>query len=123
MRYYLEGLDVSAATNTTDSATSATEHKDGTEQQNGKRPQTGQSHESSFWGEGNAGVFFGDISESDEEDEDEGEGGDDDDEEEESDDEDDDDDDEDDEGVGSQFGDRDAFPVEDEDDLRLPGHI
>ena len=122
MRYYLEGLDsgtnaTNAASTTLQDPTAATP-KD--TEQHSRRPRTAQSQESSFWGEGNAGVFFGDISESDEEDEDDAEG--DEDDEEESDDEDDDEDDEDD-GVGSQFGDRDAFPVEDDDELRLPGHI
>jgi RING finger/CHY zinc finger protein 1 len=124
MRYYLEGLD--SGTNTANSSQTlqdptSTQRKD-TEQQRSRRPRTAQSHESSFWGEGNAGVFFGDISESDDEEE-EDEEGEEDDEEESDDDDDEDDDDESDDGVGSQFGDRDAFPVEDEDDLRLPGHM
>lgn len=120
MRYYLEGLDGGANTaNPSQTSEDSSVPKD--TEQSGRRPQTAQSHESSFWGEGNAGVFFGEISESDEEEEEEdGEG--EDDEEESDEDEEDDDDDEDDDGVGSQFGDRDAFPV-DEDDLRLPGHI
>jgi hypothetical protein len=88
--------------------------------QNNNVPDDHAQH--SFWGEGNAGVFFGDISESDDEEE-EDEEGEEDDEEESDDDDDEDDDDESDDGVGSQFGDRDAFPVEDEDDLRLPGHM
>ena len=120
MRYYLEGLDSGAtATNATQDATNTTPK----DEQHSRRPQTAQSHESSFWGEGNAGVFFGDISESDEEDEDDDGEGDEDDEEESDEDEEDDDEDDDDDFMGSQFGDRDAFPVEDEDDLRLPGHI
>jgi hypothetical protein len=123
MRYYLEGLD--SGTNTANSSQTlqdptSTQQKD-PEQQRSRRPRTAQSHESSFWGEGNAGVFFGDISESDEDEEEDEEGEEDD--EEESDDDEDEDDDESDDGVGSQFGDRDAFPVEDEDDLRLPGHM
>ena len=121
MRYYLEGLDSGATvTNESQNSTATTTQKD--EQQHSRRPQTAQSHESSFWGEGNAGVFFGDISESDEEDEDDVEE-DEDDEEESDDDEEDEEESDDDEFVGSQSGDRDAFPVEDEDDLRLPGHI
>jgi hypothetical protein len=116
MRYYLEGLDGGATANPPQDSTSTQQTET---EQHARRPRTAQSHESSFWGEGNAGVFFGDISESDEEEDDAEEEEDD---EEESDDEDEEDDDEDD-GVGSQFGDRDAFPVEDEDDLRLPGHI
>ncbi|KAI4730345.1 hypothetical protein E4T49_01936 [Aureobasidium sp. EXF-10728] len=121
MRYYLEGLDSGA--NATNPAPAEEDAAQKDSEQHSRRPQTAQSHESSFWGEGNAGVFFGDVSESDdEEEEDDGEG--DDDDEEESDDEDEDDeDDDDDDGVGSQFGDRDAFPVEDDYDLRLPGHI
>lgn len=120
MRYYLEGLDAGATTtNASQDPTAAATQKD---DQHSRRPQTAQSHESSFWGEGNAGVFFGDISESDEEDEDDGEG-DEDDEEESDDDEEDEEESDDDDFVGSQFGDRDAFPLEDEDDLRLPGHI
>jgi len=120
MRYYLEGLDSGATTtNAPQDTTATTTQKD---EQHSRRPQTAQSHESSFWGEGNAGVFFGDISESDEEDEDDVEE-DEDDEEESDDDEEDEEESDDDEFVGSQFGDRDAFPVEDEDDLRLPGHI
>ena len=120
MRYYLEGLDVGANTaNPAQLPEDSTAPKD--TEQSFKRPQTAQSNETSFWGEGNAGVFFGEISESDEEEEEEdGEG--EDDEEESDEDEEYDDDDDDDDGVGSQFGDRDAFPV-DEDDLRLPGHI
>ncbi|CAD0040282.1 unnamed protein product [Aureobasidium pullulans] len=120
MRYYLEGLDVSgsaAASGHTLDDTSSTP-KD--EQ---RRPQTAESRESSFWGEGNAGVFFGDVSESDEEEEEDGDGEDEDEEESEDDEDDEDSDDEDDDGVGSDFGgDRDAFHVE-EDDLRLPGHM
>lgn len=120
MRYYLEGLDVGANTaNPAQAPDDSTAPKD--TEQSSRRPQTAQSHESSFWSEGNAGVFFGDISESDEEEEEEDVEGEDD-EEESDEDEEEDDEDEDDDGVGSQFGDRDAFPV-DEDDLRLPGHI
>lgn len=120
MRYYLEGLDSGATTtNASQDPTASATQKD---EQHPRRPQTAQSQESSFWGEGNAGVFFGDISESDEEDEDDVEE-DEDDEEESDDDEEDEEESDDDEFVGSQFGDRDAFPVEDEDDLRLPGHI
>ncbi|CAD0081696.1 unnamed protein product [Aureobasidium vineae] len=92
-------------------------------EQHSRRSQTAQSHESSFWGEGNAGVFFGDVSESDDEEEEDNGEGDEDDEEESDDEDEDDEDDDDDDGVGSQSGDRDAFPVEDEYDLRLPGHI
>ncbi|KAI5200125.1 hypothetical protein E4T39_05922 [Aureobasidium subglaciale] len=117
MRYYLEGLDVSGTT----AQSQTLEDSAQKDEQQPKRPQTAESREGSFWGEGNAGVFFGDISESDEEEEDE-DGEEDEDEEEESEDEESDDEDDDD-GVGSQFGDRDAFPVEDEDDLRLPGHM
>ncbi|CAD0010345.1 unnamed protein product [Aureobasidium pullulans] len=120
MRYYLEGLDVSgsaAASGHTLDDTSSTP-KD--EQ---RRPQTAESRESSFWGEGNAGVFFGDVSESDEEEEEDEDAEDEDEEESEDDEDDEDSDDEDDDGVGSDFGgDRDAFHVE-EDDLRLPGHM
>lgn len=119
MRYYLEGLDGGANTaNPPQTGEDSSAPKDA--EQSTKRPQTAQSNETSFWGEGNAGVFFGEISESDEEEEEEDGDGDYD--EEESDEDEDDEDDDDDDGVGSHFGDRDAFPV-DEDDLRLPGHI
>jgi hypothetical protein len=120
MRYYLEGLDASG------SATASTNPLEDTPQTDGQttRPQTAESKKTqSLWGDENAAVFFGDVSESDEEEyEDEyGEG--EEDEEEESEDEDEDSDDDDDDGVGSDFGDMNAFPVDDEDDLRLPGHI
>ncbi|KAI4715830.1 zf-CHY-domain-containing protein [Aureobasidium sp. EXF-10727] len=122
MRYYLEGLDSGA--NATNPAPTEEDAAQKDPEQHSRRPQTAQSHESSFWGEGNAGVFFGDVSESDEEEEeDDGEGDEDDEEESDDEEEDDDDEDDDDDGVGSQFGDRDAFPVEDDYDLRLPGHI
>ncbi|KAK6005043.1 hypothetical protein QM012_007822 [Aureobasidium pullulans] len=120
MRYYLEGLDGGANTAHPSQGLEESSAQKETEQSS-KRPQTAQSNETSFWGEGNAGVFFGEISESDEEEEEE-DGEEEYDEEESDEDEEEDDDDEDDDGAGSHFGDRDAFPV-DEDDLRLPGHI